>query len=92
LNRLAFLTAVALAIAGAGVVLYVRTQSSAPTNVPKAPPTRGVAKVDSSTTARVGETAPELARVERWTNTGGRALTLADLRGKVVLLEFWAVW
>jgi len=32
--------------------------------------------------------APEL-RARGWLNTGGRALTLADLRGKIVLLDFW---
>ena len=25
-----------------------------------------------------------------WLNTGGRALALSDLRGKIVLLDFWA--
>ncbi|WP_168202593.1 hypothetical protein [Georgenia wutianyii] len=24
-----------------------------------------------------------------WLNTGGRSLTLQDLRGKIVLLDFW---
>ncbi|PPK98084.1 thiol-disulfide isomerase/thioredoxin [Kineococcus xinjiangensis] len=32
--------------------------------------------------------APEL-RGRRWLNTGGRDLTLAGLRGKLVLLDFW---
>jgi thiol-disulfide isomerase/thioredoxin len=32
--------------------------------------------------------APEF-RARGWLNTGGRALTLADLRGKIVLLDFW---
>ena len=37
-------------------------------------------------TARVR--APEL-NGHGWLNTGGRDLTLADLRGKIVLLDFW---
>jgi thiol-disulfide isomerase/thioredoxin len=32
--------------------------------------------------------APEL-HARGWLNTGGRALSLADLRGKIVLLDFW---
>src|SRR5678810_1467086 len=32
--------------------------------------------------------APEL-RGRGWLNTGGRALSLKDLRGKIVLLDFW---
>jgi len=32
--------------------------------------------------------APEL-RGRTWLNTGGKALTLRDLRGKIVLLDFW---
>src|SRR5256885_1067629 len=32
--------------------------------------------------------APEL-QGRGWLNTGGKALTLADLRGKIILLDFW---
>jgi thiol-disulfide isomerase/thioredoxin len=41
---------------------------------------------DGAMTARVR--APEL-KGRGWLNTGGRDLTLADLRGKIVLLDFW---
>jgi thiol-disulfide isomerase/thioredoxin len=37
----------------------------------------------------IGEPAPEL-NVKEWLNS--EPLTLADLKGKVVLLEFWATW
>ena len=33
--------------------------------------------------------APELRGRQGWLNTGGRELSLADLRGKIVLLDFW---
>ncbi len=33
--------------------------------------------------------APEFAQGLDWINTGGRALRLEELRGKVVLLDFW---
>jgi len=33
--------------------------------------------------------APELRGAGGWLNTGGRALSLAELRGKIVLLDFW---
>jgi thiol-disulfide isomerase/thioredoxin len=37
----------------------------------------------------IGNPAPELV-IERWLDSEPR--TLADLRGKVVLLDFWAMW
>lgn len=33
--------------------------------------------------------APDFSEIFDWINTGGRRLTLADLRGKIVLLDFW---
>ena len=38
----------------------------------------------------LGETAPELQDVDKW--FPGQMKTLASLRGKVVLLDFWATW
>jgi thiol-disulfide isomerase/thioredoxin len=42
-----------------------------------------------ATTRRARVRAPEL-RGRGWLNTGGHELTLAALRGKIVLLDFWA--
>lgn len=33
--------------------------------------------------------APEFPADLDWLGTGGRALTIADLRGRVTLLDFW---
>jgi thiol-disulfide isomerase/thioredoxin len=38
----------------------------------------------------LGSPAPELPNVDRW--FPGEAKRLADLRGKVVMLDFWATW
>ena len=39
--------------------------------------------------ALIGKPAPDL-NIEEWTN--GSALTADELKGKVVLLDFWAIW
>ncbi len=41
------------------------------------------------TTRQARVRAPELAGAGGWIGTGGRDLTLAELRGKIVLLDFW---
>lgn len=46
-------------------------------------------KADATRAELVGKKAAAL-NVETWVN--GKALTDADLKGKVVLLDFWAVW
>ena len=38
----------------------------------------------------LGETAPELTDIDKWFS--GEPKTIANLRGKVVLLDFWATW
>ena len=42
-----------------------------------------------SASSRVGQAAPEIA-AGKWLNS--KPLTLAGLRGKVVVVEFWATW
>jgi thiol-disulfide isomerase/thioredoxin len=38
----------------------------------------------------LGETAPEFTEIDKW--FPGQPRTIANLRGKVVLLDFWATW
>lgn len=47
-------------------------------------------KIESSpkTSTNIGSMAPELA----FTNPDGKILKLSDLKGKVVLIDFWAAW
>lgn len=47
------------------------------------------AQADFSGGSFKGKQPPDL-NIETWIN--GQAQTLADLRGKVVLLEYWATW
>ena len=49
------------------------------------------AERDKAVDALEGKPAPPL-QVEGWLNTGGKALDLKSLRGKVILLDFWGVW
>ena len=41
--------------------------------------------------AMIGKMAPELV-VDQWINSGGKALSLKSLRGKVVVLDFFTFW
>ena len=38
----------------------------------------------------LGEPAPELASIDQWLPAGAK--TLAEMRGKIVLIDFWATW
>ncbi len=46
---------------------------------------------DAAKDALEGMTSPAL-QVSGWMNTDGSALRLSDLRGKVVVLDFWGTW
>ena len=54
---------------------------------PATPSARPMTTPPVASTPRVR--APEFPDRLDWINTGGRALTLAGLRGKIVLLDFW---
>jgi cytochrome c biogenesis protein CcdA/thiol-disulfide isomerase/thioredoxin len=68
-----------------------RLQRSGPANAFAANPTPHPQAVAGRTSSLpdLGN-APEFTGIQRWLNTpGGRPLTLAALRGKVVLVDFW---
>lgn len=46
---------------------------------------------DTTKDSLEGKTPPAL-KVQDWVNTGGKDLKLADLKGKVVVLDFWGTW
>lgn len=48
-------------------------------------------KTGEAKDALEGKTPPPL-QVEGWLNTDGKPLTLKQLQGKVVVLDFWGVW
>ncbi|MFF1766597.1 hypothetical protein [Streptomyces sp. NPDC058249] len=43
----------------------------------------------ASTPRRARVRAPELIGKGGWLNPGGKELTLADLRGRIIVLDFW---
>ncbi|MEU6815633.1 thioredoxin-like domain-containing protein [Streptomyces sp. NPDC046860] len=45
--------------------------------------------MNDSASRRVRVRAPELVGKGGWLNTGGQQYTLADLRGRIVILDFW---
>ena len=56
---------------------------------PAAKPVAAAAKTAPRTTLVVGQPAPEW-HVRDWTD--GKARTLANFKGKVVLIDFWGIW
>ncbi len=48
-------------------------------------------KKDAAKDSLEGKSPPAL-QVQGWLNTEGKALTWADFRGKVVVIDFWGTW
>ncbi len=46
-------------------------------------------RFDGFMASRARVRAPELVGKGGWLNTGGKDLTLAELRGKIVIADFW---
>jgi peroxiredoxin len=56
--------------------------------VPVGDPKVGMIKIEKLLGVKVAEVAPDFQA----TTLDGKAIKLSDLRGKVVLLDFWATW
>ena len=69
------------------------TETTPPTQRSESSPTAGVtanssvANVDRKVGGEVGDLAPEFGGIETWINGG--PLTMEELRGQVVLIDFW---
>jgi len=53
-------------------------------------PVRGIDVTKRYRSELIGRPAPELRKIKGWKNSG--PMTLAELRGKYVLLDFWGYW
>src|SRR6185437_16163878 len=66
----------------------VQVEASSPLD--RLHPSTADARLRSMTSIRAPRVrAPELVGAGGWLNTGGRALSISELRGKIVLLDFW---
>ncbi len=68
-------------------VVPTATPTATPTPVPTAVPTPTVSVDTEESSESDGPTAPEFAGISGWINS--EPLAMADLRGKVVLIDFW---
>ncbi len=79
---------IALLVVVSGVVLFLPTESSETTTTETTEESEQDDKIANSMIIDVDDTAPAFS-VEM---TSGETITLESLRGKVVLLNFWATW
>lgn len=49
----------------------------------------GLMRLDVGMATRARVRAPELVGKGGWLNTGGKDLSLADFRGRILVLDFW---
>ncbi len=89
-TRLRFLDKISAATAA---VLAKKPAEPAAADVPMYARIADAAKMSKSSWAKgelIGGPAPEVKFI--WTSTGASPKSLADLKGKVVLIDFWATW